>query len=197
MFTSILNKVKLALVSSFALALVACSPTPPEFHGSDITGTGLGKELSMPDTEGNLRSIKDFKGKVVVAFFGFTQCPDVCPTALAELSHTLDLLDDQASNVQVLFMTVDPDRDTPEIVQEYVQTFNPSFIGLVGNSKQLETAANSFKAYYSKVQSDTSGYYTMDHTASFYVFDKKGNVRVLIGGDAPAEEIAEDIKQLL
>lgn len=183
------------LAVSFFLA--ACSPKPADFEGSDITGTGLGANMEIPDTTGQLRTLADYKGKVAVVFFGFTQCPDVCPTALAELSQTLALLGDQADQVQVLLISVDPERDTPEILTEYVQAFHPSFVGLTGTTDQLHKAAQSFKAYYAKAPGSTPDQYTMDHTASFYVFDKKGDVRVLISGDASAEDIASDIRKLL
>lgn len=184
----------LLLISFF---LTACSDDPIEFLGSDISGTGLGSELAIPDTTGQVRTIGDYKGKVTVVFFGFTQCPDVCPTALAELSQTMSLLDDKADDVQVLLISVDPERDTPEILSAYVNAFHPSFVGLTGTTDQLHKAAQSFKAYYAKAPGPTPEQYTMDHTASFYVFDKKGEVRVLIPGDAGASEIAADIRQLL
>lgn len=180
-----------------SLLLAACSPDPLEFHGSDITGTGLGADLAIPDTTGQLRTLADYKDKVTVVFFGFTQCPDVCPTALAELAQTMNLLGDDADQVQVILISVDPERDTPEILSAYVNAFHPGFVGLTGTPEQLRDAAQSFKAYYAKAPGPTSEQYTMDHTASFYVFDKKNDVRVLISGDASAENIASDIRQLL
>lgn len=180
-----------------AILLAACSPEPLEFHGSDISGTGLGSDMAIPDTSGQLRTIKDYRGKVVVVFFGFTQCPDVCPTALAELAHTMDLLEEDADDVQVLLISVDPERDTPEILSQYMASFNPSFVGLRGDEQQLNQAAQSFKAYYAKAPGPNPDDYTMDHSASFYVFDKKGEVRILLSGDSPAEEIADDIRLLL
>src|SRR5699024_5569520 len=125
----------------------------------------------------------------------FTQCPDICPTALAEMAHTLELLDDQANNVQVVFITVDPERDTPEILQEYVQAFDDRFMGLTGSDKQLEKTAKSFKVYYARAPENATEDYSMDHSASFYIFDQKGEPRVLISGDAPAAAIASDMRQ--
>lgn len=178
--------------------IAACSSEkPPEFIGSDISGTGLGTDMAIPDTSGQLRTLKDYQDKVTVVFFGFTQCPDVCPTALAELAQTMHLLDDQADQVQVLLISVDPERDTPEILSAYVNAFHPDFVGLSGSLDQLHTAAQSFRAYYAKVPGSTPEQYSMDHTASFYIFDKKGDVRVLVGGDASAPDIASDIRQLL
>lgn len=178
--------------------IAACSSEQSfEFVGSDISGTGLGADMAIPDTNGQLRTLNDYQGKVTVVFFGFTQCPDVCPTALAELSQTMNLLDDKADQVQVLLISVDPERDTPEVLSAYVGAFHPDFVGLTGNLEQLHTAAQSFKAYYAKAPGPTPEQYTMDHTASFYVFDKKGEARVLIAGDASAPDIASDIRQLL
>lgn len=189
----------LTLFSVFVLSvfLVACSSESIEFNGSDIAGTGLGTELAIPDTTGQLRTPADFKDKVTVVFFGFTQCPDVCPTALAELAQTMDLLEDQAEQVQVFLVSVDPERDSPEILSAYVNAFHPNFVGLTGTVDQLHQAAQSFKAYYAKVPTSGADQYTMDHTASFYIFDKKGDIRVLVSGDANAADIADDIRLLL
>lgn len=184
-------------MGAFVALLSACTPEPVEFIGSDITGTGIGQDLSLPDTNGELRTLDDYTGKVTIAFFGFTQCPDVCPTALAELAHTMDLLGDKAEQVQVLLISVDPERDTPEVLEPYVKAFHPSFVGLTGSADQLLKTAQSFKAYYAKAPGPTPEQYTMDHSASFYVFDKQGDIRILISGDAPADEIASDIQQLL
>lgn len=181
----------------FSAFLAACSPSAPEFFGSDVSGTGLGADLAIPDTTGQLRTLDDYKGQVAVVFFGFTQCPDVCPTALAELSQAMNLLEDKADDVQVILISVDPERDTPEILSAYVNAFHPDFVGLTGTTEQLHQAAQSFKAYYAKAPGPTPEQYTMDHTASFYIFDKKGEVRVLISGDATAQDIAGDIRQLL
>lgn len=188
---------KLFAVFFIALFMTACSESQPEFIGSDISGTGLGANMAIPDTGGQLRTLNDYKGKVTVVFFGFTQCPDVCPTALAELAQTMHLLEDDADRVQVLLISVDPERDTPEVLSAYVSAFHPDFVGLSGTTDQLHTAAQSFRAYYAKVPGPTPEQYSMDHTASFYVFDKKGEVRVLISGDASAPDIASDIRQLL
>lgn len=191
------NAVFLFITFCTTLLLAACSPKPPEFNGSDISGTGLGRDLSIPDTSGQLRTLGDYEGKVVIAFFGFTQCPDVCPTALAELAQTMELLGDQADQVQVLLISVDPERDTPQVLSEYVSAFHPDFVGLTGSAEQLHKTAQSFKAYYAKAPGPTPEQYSMDHSASFYVFDKKGDVRVLISGDSSAEDIASDVRQLL
>lgn len=167
------------------------------FQGSDITGTHLGRDLGMVDGSGQTRTLSDYKGKVLVVFFGFTHCPDVCPTAMAELSQTMQLLKDQAKNIQVIMITVDPERDTASILNRYVQAFDPSFVGLTGSAEQLQKTAQSFKAYYAKVPVAGAGDYTMNHASSFYVLDQNGEARLLISGNASAEMIASDIKQLL
>lgn len=189
-------------VATLALpVLSACSKEPAEialeFNGSDISGTGLGREMTLQDSSGASRTLESYKGKVALVFFGFTQCPDVCPTAMAELAQAVELLGEDASQVQVIMITVDPARDTPEILGEYVTAFHPDFVGLSGTADQLQTTAKSFKAFYAKAAGPTPEQYTMDHSSSFYVFDKTGEVRILLGGNAPAEEIAQDIRQLL
>jgi len=151
----------------------------------------------MPDTTGELYTSEDFKDYVTVVFFGFTQCPDICPTALAEMAQTMELLEEKAKDVNVVFISVDPQRDTPEVLAPYVTAFHPDFIGLTGSDEQLEQAADSFKIHYEKVPNKAGDDYTMDHSASFYVFDKQAKPRLLIPGDAPAEEIASDLKELL
>ena len=180
-----------------AALLAACGESAPAFKGSDITGTQLGKKLALVDHNGKPRTLQDFAGKAVVVFFGFTQCPDVCPTSLAELSQAMKQLGPDADRVQVLLVTVDPERDTPEILKQYVTTFDPRFLGLTGTPEQIKQAAASFKAYYAKVPTQDGANYTMDHTAAFYLFDGKGESRVLATNTAGAEALAHDIKALL
>lgn len=180
-----------------AALLAACGESAPAFKGSDITGTQLGKKLALVDHNGTPRTLQDFAGKAVVVFFGFTQCPDVCPTSLAELSQVMKQLGPDADRVQVLLVTVDPERDTPEILKQYVTTFDPRFLGLTGTPEQIKQAAASFKAYYAKVPTQDGANYTMDHTAAFYLFDGKGESRVLATNTAGAEALAHDIKALL
>lgn len=167
------------------------------FQGSDISGTKLGRDMEMLDGNGHVRGLDDYKGKVAVVFFGFTQCPDVCPTAMAELSQTMELLGDDAAKVQVIMISVDPARDTPEILSEYVKAFNPNFVGLTGTPEQLSKTAKSFKAYYAKSSGGTADQYGMDHASSFYILDQQGEARVLVSGNASAQDIANDIKVLL
>lgn len=178
------------------LALAACGNQPPEFQGSDITGTQLGRDMAAVDHAGTPRKLADYAGKVVVVFFGFTQCPDVCPTSLAEMAQVMKTLGDDADEVQVLMVTVDPERDTPQVLRQYVTAFDPSFVGLTGTPEQIKQTAASFKVYYAKVQREGADY-TMDHTAAFYLLDKQGEARVLVGNNAGVDAMVHDIKQLL
>ena len=184
-----------ALVLTSALA--GCSDPAPKFKGNDISGTQLGKALALNDHNGQARTLQDFAGKVVVAFFGFTQCPDVCPTALAELSQVMQKLGPDADRVQVLLISVDPERDTPEVLKQYVTTFDPRFLGLTGTPDQVKATAASFKAYYAKVPTEGGKNYTMDHTAAFYLFDGKGDSRVLANSTIGVDAMVHDIKLLL
>ncbi|PLC55872.1 SCO family protein [Pollutimonas nitritireducens] len=193
------RRILLAATAALAVstALAACGKKELAFQGSDITGTQLGRDLDMIDDSGKPRTLADYKGKVAVVFFGFTQCPDVCPTAMAELSETMDLLGSDASKVQVLMVSVDPARDTPEVLSAYVKAFNPSFVGLTGTPEQLGKTAKSFKAYYAKSPGGTADQYGMDHASSFYILDQDGEARVLVSGNTSAKDIASDIRQLL
>lgn len=180
-----------------ASVLAACSEPAAKFKGNDISGTRLGKALALNDHNGQARTLQDFAGKVVVAFFGFTQCPDVCPTALAELSQVMQKLGPDADRVQVLLISVDPERDTPDILKQYVTTFDPRFLGLTGTPAQIKAAAASFKAYYAKVPTENGNNYTMDHTGAFYLLDGKGDARVLANSTIGADAMVHDIKMLL
>jgi protein SCO1/2 len=180
-----------------AALVAACGQGTPAFKGSDITGTHLGKDLSMIDQDGRPRTLADYAGKVKVVFFGFTNCPDVCPTALAELAQVMQELGSDASRVQVMMITVDPERDTPEVLKQYVQTFNPSFVGLTGTPEQVKQAATSFKVYYAKVMAKNGTDYSMDHSAAFYLLDGKGEARVLASNGTDTASLVHDIKALL
>ncbi|RII83285.1 SCO family protein [Neopusillimonas maritima] len=189
---------KACAAGSVALALAGCGEqnTTPSFHGSDISGSGLGADLNMTDHTGQTRTLADFNGKALLVFFGFTHCPDVCPTAMAQLAQTMQVLGEEAQNVQVAMISVDPERDTPERLAQYVKAFHPDFIGLTGTPEQLKQTAGSFRAFYGKVEQG-DGDYSMDHSASFYLFDKEGNARVLIRPDAGPQQIADDVMVLL
>jgi protein SCO1/2 len=180
-----------------AALVAACGQGTPAFKGSDITGTHLGKDLSMIDQDGRPRTLADYAGKVKVVFFGYTHCPDVCPTSLAELAQVMQALGSDASRVQVIMITVDPERDTPEVLKQYVQTFNPAFVGLTGTPEQVKQAATSFKVYYAKVMAKDGADYSMDHSAAFYLLDGSGEARVLAGNGTDGESLVHDIKALL
>ena len=176
----------------------ACSPKP-EFKNIDITGsTSFGKDFSLLDPDGNVRTLADFKGKVVVMFFGYTQCPDICPTTLTEMQQVMTLLGPQSDKVQVLFVTVDPERDTAAILKQYVPSFDSRFLGLrPADDAALEKVAKDFKIYYKKVPGTTPGSYTMDHTAGSYAFDPEGRLRLYIKHAQGPETLAHDLKELL
>lgn len=182
------------------LVLEGCGQQPPSFSNLDITGnTQFGKDFSLPDTSGKMRTLADFKGKVVVLFFGYTHCPDVCPTTLAELSQALQQLGpDAAKRVQVLFVSVDPDRDSAAILSQYVSAFNPTFIALrPANEDQLKQVTKDFRVYYAKVPGNTPGSYTMDHTAASYVFDTTGKLRLFARDGQGVTPWLHDLKILL
>ncbi|KND60846.1 Cytochrome oxidase biogeneis protein Sco1/SenC/PrrC, putative copper metallochaperone [Candidatus Burkholderia verschuerenii] len=181
-----------------AVLLAACDKAP-DFKNLDITGNKqFGSDFSLPDTTGKTRTLGDFKGKAVVLFFGYTHCPDVCPTTLAELSQALQQLGDKAKDVQVLMVTVDPARDTAPLLGQYVQAFNPTYIGLrPASDAQLEKVAKDFRVYYAKSAGKTPGDYTMDHTAASYVFDKDGKLRLFAHDGQGVEPWVHDLKILL
>lgn len=178
--------------------LAACQPSKTaSFIGTDLTGTQFGKPLTLTDHTGKLRSIDDFKGKVVVLFFGYTHCPDVCPTTMSDLKQTMKLLGDKADDVQVLFVTVDPERDTQEILAQFVPGFDARFIGLRGTSAEVASNLSEYKVYAAKVAEPGQSGYTMDHSAGLYVFDKTGAPRIYLGyGEKPAN-IAHDLQLLM
>lgn len=180
------------------LSLLACSPNQ-NFKNVDITGSkAFGNEFSLLDPDGKVRTLAEFKGKVVVMFFGYTQCPDVCPTTLTEMQQALALLGPKANQVQVLFVTVDPERDTAVILKQYVPAFDARFLGLrPADELALEKIAKDFKIYYKKVPGTSPGSYTMDHTAGSYAFDPQGNLRLFIKHAQGPETLAHDLKELL
>ena len=180
-----------------SMTLAGCGNDKPAFKGSDITGTHLGRDMAMVDSSGKVRTLADFKGKVVVVYFGYTHCPDVCPTSMAELAQAMKLLKDDAKDVQVIMISVDPQRDTPAVLDKYAKAFYPTFMGLSGTPQQLATTAHSFKAYYAKVPGKTADDYTMNHSSTFYLIDRKGEARVLLNSNVPAQTVADDIKLLL
>lgn len=191
------------LKSTFALAtasvaLVACSDKAgPKFMAVDITGADYARDFDLADHNGQRRSLKDFAGKVVVMFFGYTQCPDVCPTSMAELAEVKRLLGTQGERLQGLFVSLDPERDRPEMLKAYMGNFDPSFLALVPTPEALPGLAKEFKIYYKKVDGPTPTSYTMDHSAGSYVFDTQGKVRLYARYNSGARALAADISQLL
>ena len=182
------------------LALSACdapSPGKPSFKAIDITGAEYARQLSLDDPDGKRRSLSDFKGKVLVVFFGYTQCPDVCPATMTELAEVKRSLGADGARVQGIFVSVDPQRDSAALLKDYVANFGPDLIGLRGTPEQTKEAAREFKVFYSKVPGKTDTSYTVDHTAGSYVFDAKGKVRLFTRYGSGAKALAEDLKILL
>ena len=188
----------LGLLPLLIASMLGCSPKP-SFKNVDITGsTAFGNNFSLLDTNGNIKTMADYKGKVVVIFFGFTQCPDVCPTTLTEMDDALKLLGPKADKVQVIFITVDPERDTASVLAQYVPAFNSRFVGLrPADEASLEKVAKDFRIYYKKVPGSKLGSYTMDHSAGSYVFDQNGQLRLFIKHAQGPEVLAHDLKNIL
>lgn len=191
-----------ALAAAVALSLTgglltACSPDKPQFKSIDLTGADYAQGFSLTDHNGQPRTLKDFSGKIVVVFFGFTQCPDVCPTSMAELAQVKQLLGKDSDKLQGIFITVDPERDTPELLKAYMANFDPGFLALRPTPAQLPELAKDFKVYYKKVEGKTASSYTMDHAAGSYVYDAKGQLRLYSRYGAGAEILASDIRLLL
>ena len=190
------------LLSLCLLCTGGCNDAAPVFKGSDITGTHLGKDLALTGTDGKPYTLDALKGKVTIILFGFTQCPDVCPTSLADLTQVMKLLGTQAKRVQVILITVDPERDTSEVLRAYMSGFDPQFLGLTGTPEQIKKAAASFKVYYAKTvqYAKTAGMqsnYSVDHSTSFYLMDTQGESRVLLSNNIGAAAIAHDVQRLL
>lgn len=189
-----------ALAFAMALGLSGCdklTSKPASFQNTDVTGLQYAQDFALTDHTGKPRTLADFKGKVVVMFFGYTQCPDVCPTTMAELAGVMKELGPLADQVQVLFVTVDPERDTQALLAEYVPAFDKRFLGLRGDAAATAKVGKEFKVFYAKVPGKEPGSYSMDHTAGSYVFDKNGKVRLFLRHGGGAAPIVHDLKQLL
>jgi protein SCO1 len=180
-----------------ALFLAACSPDKPQFKSVDLTGADYAKDFVLPDQNGKNRSVKDFAGKVVVVFFGFTQCPDVCPTSMAELAGIKKSLGADSDKLQAIFISVDPERDTAEILKAYMGNFDPTFLALRPSAEQLPVVAKDFKIYYKKVEGRTASSYSMDHSAGNYVYDTQGRLRLYNRYGSGADALTSDIRLLL
>ena len=188
----------LAILASGAAFLSACSQeAKPQFKSIDLTGADYAKDFSLPDQYGKTRTLKDFAGKLVAVFFGFTQCPDVCPTSMIELAQIKKSLGADGDKLQVVFITVDPERDTPGLLKAYMANFDPSFIALRPSMQQLPQVAKDFKVYYKKVEGKTPGSYTMEHSAGNYVYDTKGNLRLYSRYGNDPQDLTSDLRLLL
>ncbi len=189
--------VSFGLVLFAGLIVSACNKQEEKFLNTDLTGLAYAKDFSLIDQNGQPRTLADFKGKAVVLFFGYTQCPDVCPTTMFEMSKVMTQLGPLAERVQVLFVTVDPERDTQELLASYIPNFDKRFLGLYGNAEATAKVAKEFKVFYQKSPGKTPDSYTMDHTAASYVFDPQGRIRLYVQYGQKTEAIVHDLKILL
>ena len=186
-----------AAVAAFGLSLSGCTDAKPSFHAVDLTGADYAKDFKLADTDGKVRTLADFKGKVVVLFFGYAQCPDVCPTTMTEMAQVKQQLGKDGDKLQVVFITVDPARDTPTVLKAYMGAFDPSFVALIPTPEQLAATAKDFKAYYKKVDGSTPTSYSMDHSAASYVYDTEGRLRLYARYGAGAAPMLADVQALL
>lgn len=192
-----MNLHRRSILALGAAALAGCMDNKPQFKAVDLTGADYARDFALPDASGQVRSLKDFRGKAVVVFFGYTQCPDVCPTTMAELAQAKQLLGPDGARVQGVFITVDPERDTPQVLQAYMANFDPGFVALRGTPEQVAATAKDFKVYYKKVEGKTPGTYTMDHSAASFVYDPQGRLRLYTRYGTGAQALADDLKLLL
>lgn len=179
------------------LWLAGCDSRKPAFRNTDVTGAEFGKGFELIDHTGKPRTLADYHGKVVTVFFGYTHCPDVCPTTLVEMAEVMKLLGEKSDRVQVLFVTVDPERDTQELLASYVPAFDPRFVGLYGDLDATTRVAKEFKVFYQKVPGSAPGIYTVDHSAGSFVFDTRGRLRLFVKHGQGAEPLAQDLRRLI
>ena len=187
---------RLLLVLLCLLAL-ACSREPPSFRATELTGATFGRQLELPDHHGQRRSLKDFAGKAVVVFFGYTSCPDICPGTLARFAEVMKTLGPAAENVQVLFVSLDPERDTAERLQAFVPWFHPRFLGLRGDAEQTETVTKEFRIFSARKEVGGSLGYVLDHSAGAYIYDPAGHLRLYVKDDAAVNDVVADLHLLL
>ncbi len=185
-----------AMMSAALLALSACAPPPPPFNASEVSGIAYGKDIGIADTSGKIRRVEDFKGQITLVFFGFTRCPDVCPSTLMRLRQVRDALGPDADKLQVLLVSVDPERDTPDRLEAYVKNFDPSFIGLRPEPAELEKVIKAFHAIAVKVQTADGKDYTVDHSATLYVYDRRNQLRLIAQPDIAIDAFASDLRRL-
>jgi protein SCO1/2 len=186
-----------AAIAAIALVLAGCGADQPEFKSTDVTGAGFGRGFSLTDHTGKPRTLADFRGKAVVVFFGFTHCPDVCPTALGTLAEAKRQLGPDGERVQGIFISLDPERDTPKLLANYVPAFDASFLGLVGDAQATAEVAKEFKVMYQKSPGKTPDSYTIDHSAGMFVFDPEGRLRLYVGHGQGADALAHDLREIL
>lgn len=189
---------KIVLLFLILICLVSCQNSNQQtFVGTDISSVRMDTAFSLKDFNGRIRTLEDFKGRVVVLFFGFTHCPDICPTTLTDLKKTMVLLKDKASAVQVIFITLDPARDTEDVLKKFIPTFNSSFLGLTGTESDIDKVANQLKIFNKKVNDGSKAGYTIDHSAGLYVIDKKGSIKLHISNGQKPEDLAGDLAKLI
>lgn len=187
-----------ALLLGAGLLLAACGPAAPPFAGTDISGATFGRDFALTDHHGQRRTLADFRGKAVVLFFGYTHCPDVCPSTMERFGQALQRLGPaDAARVQVLFVTLDPERDTREVLAKYVPFFQPSFLGLTGTPDEIAAMAKEFRVYFSKRPASGGGEYSLDHWAGAYAFDAAGRLRLYLAPELTADAVAADLRRLL
>jgi protein SCO1 len=187
------------LVGMSALVfLSSCnSKVGPDFLSTNITNASFGRDFKLSDHNGDIRSLADFKGKVIVLFFGYTNCPDICPGIMGKLAGTIKKLGNDSNHVQVLFISVDPEHDTPELLKQYVSTFNPTFLGLSGDLQTTKKIAKEFKIAFKKQTGTTRDSYIMEHSTGVYIFDPKGKLRLYVNSGTNMDIISHDISELL
>jgi protein SCO1/2 len=190
------RRIKQLLCVLLLVCLTACTEAP-RFNATDLAGADFGKDFALTDHTGKPKRLADFSGRVVILFFGYTQCPDVCPTNMGTFASAMKALGPDADKVQIVFVTLDPERDTQELLAQYVPAFHPSFIGLRGDAAATAETAKSFKVFYQKQPGKTATSYTVDHTAGSYMFDPKGKLRLYVHHGSAADKIAQDIRTLL
>ncbi len=197
MWLQIMNCLKSVFLSWILIMAAGCTQPKPEFVGTDIAGADFAATFNLTDHTGKPRKLEDFKGKVVALFFGYTHCPDVCPTTMFDMANAMKLLGSKSDEVQVLFVTLDPERDSQEVLSRFVPSFDSRFLGLYGTPEQTAETARNFKVFFQKhVEAGKSGY-SIDHSAGEYVFDKSGKVRLYLKFGEKPKEIASDLEQIL
>jgi protein SCO1/2 len=192
-----ISRLRLGAALALLVAALASCERSPRFKSTDLTGADYGRVLELADHTGRARSLADFRGKVVIVFFGYAQCPDVCPTTLADLAQAMKRLGNDAERVQVLFVTLDPERDSAAVLAQYVPAFDPRFLGLRGDQEATRRAAKEFKVFYEKQPGRTPGEYTIDHSAQVYVIDTQGRLRLFVRHDRLTTDLVDDVRSLL